>query len=63
MKSVWVEYMLLTPVDFSYVWPAVPVAWFSWHYIRSRYLSFWSKVHTPLLPPLQKPSLTEPSSV
>lgn len=25
------------------MWPAVPVAWFSWHYIRSRYLGFWSK--------------------
>ncbi|TQV97800.1 OPT oligopeptide transporter family [Cordyceps javanica] len=32
-----------TPYSFSFAWPAVPVAWFSWIYIRSRYLAFWSK--------------------
>ncbi|KAJ3488271.1 hypothetical protein NLG97_g6228 [Lecanicillium saksenae] len=31
------------PYSFSFAWPAVPVAWFSWIYIRSRYLAFWSK--------------------
>lgn len=29
--------------DFSYIWPAVPVAWFSWHYLRHRYLALWAK--------------------
>ncbi|EGX93023.1 Oligopeptide transporter OPT superfamily [Cordyceps militaris CM01] len=32
-----------TPYSFSFAWGAVPVAWFSWIYIRSRYLAFWSK--------------------
>ncbi|RDA90398.1 hypothetical protein CP533_1049 [Ophiocordyceps camponoti-saundersi (nom. inval.)] len=31
------------PYSFSYGWPAIPVAWFSWIFIRSRYLDFWSK--------------------
>ncbi|KHO01579.1 Tetrapeptide transporter, OPT1/isp4 [Metarhizium album ARSEF 1941] len=31
------------PYSFSYSFPAVPVAWFSWIYIRGRYLDFWSK--------------------
>ncbi|KAM3509506.1 hypothetical protein MY11210_006277 [Beauveria gryllotalpidicola] len=31
------------PYSFSFAWGAVPVAWFSWIYIRSRYLAFWSK--------------------
>lgn len=31
------------PYSFSYAWPAVPVAWLSWIYVRSRYLAFWSK--------------------
>ncbi|KYK55786.1 hypothetical protein DCS_07750 [Drechmeria coniospora] len=31
------------PYSFSYAWPCVPIAWFSWIYIRSRYLAFWSK--------------------
>lgn len=31
------------PYSFSFAWPAVPVAWFSWIYIRGRYLAFWSK--------------------
>lgn len=31
------------PYSFSFAWPGVPVAWFSWIYIRSRYLAFWSK--------------------
>ncbi|KJZ71897.1 hypothetical protein HIM_08742 [Hirsutella minnesotensis 3608] len=31
------------PYSFSYAWPAVPVAWFSWIYIRGRYLALWSK--------------------
>ncbi|EQK98568.1 Oligopeptide transporter OPT superfamily [Ophiocordyceps sinensis CO18] len=31
------------PYSFSYAFPAVPVAWFSWIYIRGRYLAFWSK--------------------
>ncbi|PHH78220.1 hypothetical protein CDD80_7174 [Ophiocordyceps camponoti-rufipedis] len=31
------------PYSFSYAWPALPVAWFSWIYVRSRYLNFWSR--------------------
>ncbi|KAJ4150568.1 hypothetical protein LMH87_011313 [Akanthomyces muscarius] len=31
------------PYSFSYAWGAVPVAWFSWIFIRGRYLAFWSK--------------------
>ncbi|KAF4120900.1 OPT oligopeptide transporter protein [Geosmithia morbida] len=31
------------PYNFSYVWPAVPISWLSWIFIRGRYLSFWSK--------------------
>lgn len=32
------------PYSFSYAWPAVPIAWLSWIYVRKRYLAFWSKV-------------------
>ncbi|KAJ6785491.1 hypothetical protein PWT90_10569 [Aphanocladium album] len=35
--------ILWAPLSFSYVWGAVPFAWLSWIYIRSRYLAFWSK--------------------
>ncbi|RCI17465.1 hypothetical protein L249_2656 [Ophiocordyceps polyrhachis-furcata BCC 54312] len=31
------------PYSFSYAWPAVPFAWFSWIYVRGRHLDFWSK--------------------
>ncbi|KAI3559083.1 OPT oligopeptide transporter [Colletotrichum abscissum] len=31
------------PYSFSYAWPAVPIAWLSWIYVRTRYLAFWSK--------------------
>ncbi|KAF4122042.1 OPT oligopeptide transporter protein [Geosmithia morbida] len=31
------------PYNMSYVWPAVPIAYFSWVYLKSRYLPFWSK--------------------
>ncbi|GKT89097.1 OPT oligopeptide transporter [Colletotrichum tofieldiae] len=30
-------------INFSYAWPAVPIAWLSWIYVRNRYLAFWSK--------------------
>ncbi|KAG5969775.1 hypothetical protein E4U55_002009 [Claviceps digitariae] len=29
--------------SFSYSWPAVPIAWFSWIYMRGRYPAWWSK--------------------
>ena len=32
------------PYNIAYVWPAVPVAAFSWLYMKKRYLPFWSKV-------------------
>lgn len=31
------------PYSFSYAWPAVPIAWFSWIYVKNRYVAFWSK--------------------
>lgn len=31
------------PYNMSYIWPAVPIAWFSWVYLKQRYLGFWSK--------------------
>jgi OPT family oligopeptide transporter len=31
------------PFNFSYVFPAVPLAWLSWIWIKNRYLGFWSK--------------------
>ncbi|PHH71693.1 hypothetical protein CDD83_5123 [Cordyceps sp. RAO-2017] len=33
----------LIPYNFAYSLPTVPVAWFSWIYIRGRYPGFWSK--------------------
>lgn len=35
--------LMWSPYSFSYAWPAVPVAWLSWIYVRRRYLAFWSK--------------------
>lgn len=35
------------PYNMSYVWPSVPIAYFSWIYLKSRYLSLWSKVRSP----------------
>lgn len=32
------------PYNIAYVWPAVPVAAFSWLYLKKRFLPFWSKV-------------------
>ncbi|KAI0008767.1 OPT-domain-containing protein [Xylariaceae sp. FL0662B] len=32
-----------SPYNLSYIWPAVPVAWWSWVYLKKRYLGFWSK--------------------
>ncbi|OTA94243.1 hypothetical protein M434DRAFT_384166 [Hypoxylon sp. CO27-5] len=31
------------PYNLSYIWPAVPIAWFSWIFLKQRYLGFWSK--------------------
>ncbi|PNP47306.1 hypothetical protein TGAMA5MH_01122 [Trichoderma gamsii] len=31
------------PYNLTYMWPAVPVAAFSWVYIKKRYLALWSK--------------------
>ncbi|KAK5656720.1 hypothetical protein OQA88_4268 [Cercophora sp. LCS_1] len=31
------------PFNMAYLWPAVPVAAFSWLYLKNRFLSFWSK--------------------
>ncbi|KAL2268982.1 hypothetical protein VTJ83DRAFT_3828 [Remersonia thermophila] len=32
------------PFNLAYIWPAVPVAAFSWLYLKKRYLGWWSKV-------------------
>ena len=37
------------PYNMSYVWPSVPIAYFSWIYLKSRYLGLWSKVRLTLL--------------
>ncbi|EON97382.1 putative opt oligopeptide transporter protein [Phaeoacremonium minimum UCRPA7] len=31
------------PYNLAYLWPAVPVAAFSWLYLKKRFLGFWSK--------------------
>ncbi|RYP84689.1 hypothetical protein DL769_001123 [Monosporascus sp. CRB-8-3] len=31
------------PYNISYIWPAVPIGWYSWVYLKRHYLSFWSK--------------------
>jgi OPT family small oligopeptide transporter len=36
--------MVWAPYNLSYIWPAVPIGWLSWMYIRKRYLAFWAKV-------------------
>jgi OPT family oligopeptide transporter len=37
------------PYNMSYVWPSVPIAYFSWIYLKSRYLGLWSKVSSSLI--------------
>jgi hypothetical protein len=32
------------PYNLAYIWPAVPIAAFSWLYLKKRFLSLWSKV-------------------
>jgi OPT family oligopeptide transporter len=41
--AIWYGGLGWAPYSFSYAWPAVPIAWMSWIYIRNRYLAFWSK--------------------
>ncbi|RFU72836.1 hypothetical protein TARUN_9426 [Trichoderma arundinaceum] len=31
------------PINLIYIWPAVPVACFSWLFVKVRYLAFWAK--------------------
>ncbi|KAH0600831.1 hypothetical protein MHUMG1_01830 [Metarhizium humberi] len=31
------------PYNMSYVWPSVPIAYFSWIYLKTRFLGLWSK--------------------
>lgn len=42
-----------SPYTLAYIWPAVPVAAFSWLFLKKRYLDFWSKVSS-LSPPLAR---------
>jgi OPT family small oligopeptide transporter len=39
--------LLWAPYNLAYIWPAVPVAAFSWLYLKKRFLAFWSKVCSP----------------
>ncbi len=32
------------PYNVGYIWPAVPIAWLSWQYMRKRWIGLWSKV-------------------
>lgn len=32
------------PLNLTYIWPAVPIACFSWLFVKVRYLAFWAKV-------------------
>lgn len=36
--------IIWAPYNMSYVWPSVPIAYFSWIYLKRRYLGLWSKV-------------------
>jgi OPT family small oligopeptide transporter len=47
-----------SPYNLAYIWPAVPVAAFSWLYLKKRYLSFWSKVNIHVSILSKKPQLT-----
>ncbi|KAI0596921.1 OPT oligopeptide transporter protein-domain-containing protein [Biscogniauxia sp. FL1348] len=31
------------PYNLSYIWPAVPIAWASWVWLKKRYVGLWSK--------------------
>lgn len=35
--------LMWAPYNLSYIWPAVPIGWFSWVFLKKRYLGFWSK--------------------
>ncbi|KAF5674560.1 sexual differentiation process isp4 [Fusarium heterosporum] len=35
--------MVWAPYNLSYIWPAIPIGWFSWIYVRKRYIAFWAK--------------------
>ncbi|KAK4164326.1 hypothetical protein QBC43DRAFT_210871 [Cladorrhinum sp. PSN259] len=35
--------LVFVPFNLCYIWPAVPIAAFSWLYVRKRYLPFWQK--------------------
>lgn len=36
------------PYNLTYIWPAVPVAAFSWLWVKARYLGLWSKASPPI---------------
>lgn len=39
--------LVWAPFNLTYLMPAVPVAWFSWVYLKNRYVGLWSKVCPP----------------
>ncbi|KAF3024152.1 hypothetical protein E8E14_007550 [Neopestalotiopsis sp. 37M] len=41
--AIWYGGLNWAPYGFSYIWPAAPIAWLSWIYVKQRYLAFWSK--------------------
>lgn len=36
--------LIWAPYSLSALWPAVPIGWFSWVYLKTRHLGLWSKV-------------------
>ena len=41
--AIWYGGVWWAPYSFSYAWPAVPIAWLSWIFVKNRWLGFWSK--------------------
>ncbi len=35
--------LILSPYNISYLWPAVPIAFVSWIWVKNRFLGFWSR--------------------
>ncbi|KAK6222197.1 opt oligopeptide transporter [Colletotrichum tabaci] len=35
--------LVWAPYNMSFVWPSVPIAYFSWVFLKGRFLGFWSK--------------------
>lgn len=40
--------LIWAPYNLTYLWPAVPVGFFSWVFLKNRYIGLWSKVCGPV---------------